>query len=147
MYSFRLSFHVCLYLPNLHTFSFSFFFFYRFSVDMFNVQSWLFAMEMQEDAGPGSSTFLSILAQKSFPGLGTALACVQGVNNAPAACRPLQNISTRHRDTPSTLTRFTPLHPASSNRFMKYIVLINQHSLLTAVCTTVALLEQFCAHS
>lgn len=76
MYSFRLSFHVCLYLPNLHTFSFSFFFFYRFSVDMFNVQSWLFAMEMQEDAGPGSSTFLSILSEMSFPGLGIVLAHV-----------------------------------------------------------------------
>lgn len=55
---------------------FLFFFFYHFSVDMFNVPSWLFEMEMEEDAGPGSSTFLSILAEMSFAGLGTVLAHV-----------------------------------------------------------------------
>ncbi len=43
---------------------------------MFNVRIWLFEMEMQEAAGPGSSTFLSILAEISFPGLGTVLAHV-----------------------------------------------------------------------
>ncbi len=40
---------------------------------MFNVRIWLFEMEMQEDAGPGSSTFLSILAEMSFQGLALSL--------------------------------------------------------------------------
>lgn len=56
--------------------SFLFFYLYHFSVDTFNVPSWLFEVEMQEDAGPGSSTFLSILAEMSCSGLGTVLAHV-----------------------------------------------------------------------
>jgi len=47
-----------------------------FSVDMFNVPSWLFEVDLQEDTGSGSSTFLSILAEMSHPGLGTVLAHV-----------------------------------------------------------------------
>lgn len=145
----HLSIISCFSLSPIHilTLFLSFFFFslYHFSVDTFNVPSWLFEVEMQEDAGPGSSTFLSILAEMSFSGLGTVLAHVQGINNAPAACHPLWNSSTRHRDTPSPLTHFTLLHPASYNRFMSYIILINQHVGLIAVRTTVALLElQFC---
>lgn len=70
------SFHVFLYLPLISSHFFFFFSLYHFSVDTFNVPSWLFEVEMQEDAGPGSSTFLSILAEMSFPGLGTVLAHV-----------------------------------------------------------------------